>query len=203
MKKGTTISIKSIVSAILLLFCAVFLAITIVGLIGNINLDSVTAINSTISQTNEIKRTKKLNIENESDLKDFRDNVNNGTRYSDYTIYLKDDLNLGGVEWTPIGCGSSSCFSGAFNGGGHTISNFRIEEKYEVTDINNGKAAVGLFGKIGYGAEIHDLAVKYVTIQLNSDKNYCVTPGVGCLVGWVASYATVYNCSVKKIQAYL
>lgn len=66
---------------------------------------------------------------------------------------LMNDLDLGGVEWTPI------TFTGSFSGGGHTISNFKITD--------GSLANVGLFGQV-YGT-ICDLTVQGFEINLASN----------------------------------
>ena len=68
------------------------------------------------------------------------------------------------VAWTPIGGdgvyfpgefsedGPEVCFSGEFNGNGHTISGLYFKNP----DVNN----IGLFGKAAGNAHIHDLGIK-------------------------------------------
>lgn len=61
----------------------------------------------------------------------------NGNNFSGKTIVLGDDIDLNGLEWTPIGV-TGKPFLGAFNGGNHTISNL---------SCNMPEASrVGLFG---------------------------------------------------------
>ncbi len=141
-----------------------------------------------------------LEIMSGDGLRSFRDEVNGGDPYMNKTVELTSDIDLFNTEWTPIGYTTSGnfrlYFAGTFNGNNHTISNFKITNKYQETDINNGKVAVGLFGNIGYGANIQNLSVENVTIKLG--VGYCVTPGVGCMIGWITSHATISNCKVKN-----
>ncbi len=80
----------------------------------------------------------------------------------------------GGYGWWPIG----SQFSAVFNGNGHTIRNLFVNRTTENT---------GLFGRLGSGGAISELAVV--------DANVTGVNKVGVMVGWnlgtiTASYAT-------------
>ena len=75
--------------------------------------------------------------------------VNGGKDYNGYTIKLTKNLDLNGIEWTPIGTkGTSNVFKGTFDGNGATISNLKI----------SGGLYVALFGETS-GATIKDLTV--------------------------------------------
>ena len=75
--------------------------------------------------------------------------VNGGKNYDGYTIKLTKNLDLNGIEWTPIGTkGTSNVFKGTFDGNGATISNLKI----------SGGSYVALFGETS-GAAIKDLTV--------------------------------------------
>ena len=76
------------------------------------------------------------------------DSVNGGNSFAGKTIVLDTDLDLKGMEWTPIGT-SSNIFKGTFDGNGKTISNLKI------TGNNN---YVGLFG-VTYDGEIKNLTI--------------------------------------------
>ena len=69
----------------------------------------------------------KTSITTVNELLQFAKAVDNG-EYDDKTdavVSLDADLDLTGVEWTPIG-GDGHYFSGKFYGNGHTISNFSV-----------------------------------------------------------------------------
>ena len=75
--------------------------------------------------------------------------VNDRNAYEGYTIKLTKNLDLNGIEWTPIGTkGTSNVFKGTFDGNGATISNLKI----------SGGSYVALFGETS-GATIKDLTV--------------------------------------------
>lgn len=80
----------------------------------------------------------------------FAQTVNSKTQFTDkvYTLYC--DIDLGGLEWTPIGTPDNR-FSGIFDGNGHTIYNLKItvdDEHNTQTEFNYGwnRINVGLFG---------------------------------------------------------
>ncbi|MBR0277150.1 MAG: hypothetical protein IJQ50_01645, partial [Clostridia bacterium] len=58
-------------------------------------------------------------------LEAFRDSVNAGTDYAGYTVTLLDNIDLNGIEWTPIGT-TEHPFSGVFDGQNYTIKNYKI-----------------------------------------------------------------------------
>ena len=68
---------------------------------------------------------------------------------------LTSDLDLTGVEWTPIGL-STDPFSGIFDGNGHTISNLEIDD--------NSLNSIGLFGSID-NSSISNLSLVDVNVS--------------------------------------
>lgn len=97
-------------------------------------------------------------IDSVDDLMQFAKNVNTGdyNGKTNVVVSLEADLDLSGVEWTPIGCSVEDddefYFSGKFLGNGHTVSNIDFTECYE-----NG-ALCGFFGDIE-GGEVSGLTV--------------------------------------------
>ena len=87
----------------------------------------------------------------------FAKDVNAG-KYDNRTnavVSLEADLDLTGVEWTPIGCTNDEgdvehYFSGKFYGNGHSISNIDYASMYGKEDIG------GLFGFLGGGRKFPD-----------------------------------------------
>ena len=83
-------------------------------------------------------------INNLEELVWFQNHVNSGNNYQGKVVKLNADIDLGGMEWTPI-----STFNGVFDGGNHTISNLVISG-------NNSNA--GFFGQTNNG-EIKNLTI--------------------------------------------
>ena len=93
--------------------------------------------------------SKTVTIKSGKLLAALAQSVNEGKDYSDYTIKLTKNLDLNGIEWTPIGTkGTSNVFKGTFDGNGATISNLKI----------SSGSYVALFGETS-GATIKDLTV--------------------------------------------
>lgn len=104
--------------------------------------------------------------------------VSEGKTFSNKTVMLDSDINLYGMEWTPIGkaSGQNYGFHGTFDGKNHTVSNFTV---------NNSEYA-GLFGNV-YTGEVKNLTV--------TDANITTNHYAGVIAG--ASYAKITNCHVK------
>ncbi|MCR3760143.1 hypothetical protein KYB31_14285 [Clostridium felsineum] len=89
------------------------------------------------------------------------------------------DIDLGNVEWTPIG-NSTAQFSGSFDGGGHVITNLSI------TKVNvDGNS---LFGYVNNGT-IKNLSIKGVNIN---GQNY-----TGAIAGSISGTSIIDNCSAE------
>ena len=99
----------------------------------------------------------------------------------DINITLTDNIDLTGIDWTPIGIDYNHRYTGTFDGGGHTITGLKI------TGSND---YAGLFGHIGSGGKV--MNVKLEGVQIESDNEMSVVGGVA---GW--SYGTIENCSVS------
>jgi len=80
-------------------------------------------------------------IYNASDLNNIRNNLSG-------SYILMNDIDLGGMNWTPIGT-SSSMFTGILNGNGHSIKNLTID----VT--SSQEIRVALFGYIEGGCVLN------------------------------------------------
>lgn len=94
-------------------------------------------------------------ISNLEDLKNFRDNVNNGNNYSNKFVELNADIDLAGETWTPIGTAKTP-FNGNFNGNNCTISNLVV---------NGGSSDdQGFFGRTNNGT-IKNLTIKNAKVS--------------------------------------
>ncbi len=72
------------------------------------------------------------------------------------TIKLMNDIDLAGIEWTPIGRGSNH-FRGTFDGNGKTIENMTITKR------NDDRAA--LFGTVSYTVVFKNLTIKNANVD--------------------------------------
>ena len=137
------------------------------------------------------KTVNKTVIDSVKDLQAFANDVNSG-KYdgeNDAVVSLDADLDLTGVEWTPIGSvfdgygNLQHYFSGKFYGNGHTISNLDFSENYGKTEY----PSFGFFSEV-YGAEISGLTIQGKLDVSNSEPVYFGT------VAGVAEKSKISDC---------
>lgn len=130
-------------------------------------------------------------IKTVDDLLAFGKAVNDGdfNGKTDAVVVLNKDLDLTGIDWTPIGNVFNAkgelqnYFSGKFYGNGHTISNI------DFTPIYGKDLLVGFFGDIE-GAEVSGLTIEGSIDVTNADNDYT-------LYGTIAGFAgdcTISDC---------
>ena len=90
-------------------------------------------------------------------LKNIAKLVNDGN--TDIDITLTSDIDLSGIDWTPIGIDDNHQYTGTFNGGGHTITGLTV---------TGSDQYAGLFGRIGSGGKV--MNVKLEGVQIESDN---------------------------------
>ena len=113
--------------------------------------------------------------------------VNNKTAsvsFEGKTIYLDNDLDLSGYQWTPIGNGSNfgRYFAGTFDGQYHKITNLHHHSTGDELIRN------GLFGVVSDGGTLKNLLVIDADIASNDGSLLA-----GILADWVDG-GTVENC---------
>lgn len=104
----------------------------------------------------------------------------------DINVKLDRDIDLTGVDWTPIAnnvnAGSVGGYSGTFDGQGHRITGLSIEnppeERFEY---------IALFKSIGEGGTVKNLQL--VNVDFDAGKSMC--GGIA-----VYNYGTITACSV-------
>ena len=117
-------------------------------------------------------------ISNAAELQALATYVNAGNDCTSLNFRLTANINLSGVSWKPIG-DSSKKFKGTFNGDGYTVSNLTI---------SGNNSYLGLFGNLGGGGTVKNVALTKVNIGGDTF--------VGGLVGY-NSGGTVQNCSIS------
>ena len=113
-------------------------------------------------------------------LKAVADIANNGNL--GINITLTENINLTDIDWTPIGTDYYNQYTGAFDGGNHTITGLTVTGSNEFA---------GLFGFIGPGGTVQNVVLEGVQITSNHSSGYA---------GGVAGYCyggTLENCSVS------
>ena len=99
----------------------------------------------------------------------------------DINITLTGDIDLTGIDWTPIGKGYNHQYTGTFDGGNYTITGLTVTGSYKYA---------GLFGDIDENATVKNVVLEGVQITSDNSSGYA---------GGVAgnSWGNIENCSVS------
>lgn len=98
------------------------------------------------------------------------------------SVILEKDIDLTGVEWTPVGSDMNTGYAGEFNGNGKFIYNLVVE-----SDASN----VGFFGGLAEKAKVHN--VKFANAQVTATSG---TAYAGVIAG--TSLGRIDNCNVRN-----
>ena len=99
----------------------------------------------------------------------------------DINITLTGDIDLTGIDWTPIGKGYNHQYTGTFDGGNYTITGLTVTGSYKYA---------GLFGDIDENGTVKNVVLEGVQITSDNSSGYA---------GGVAgnSWGNIENCSVS------
>lgn len=125
-------------------------------------------------------------IGNAKQLAGLANLVNSGTDFSKKTVTLVNNINLEGLNWTPIGKSGYS-FKGTFNGSNKVISNLKISTRYT--------SDVGLFGFTSDGL-IENLTVK------NAEITGYLDVGVVAGTPYTSEYKNITVTGCVKVNGY-
>lgn len=124
-------------------------------------------------------------IATREDLDSIRNNLGG-------TYHLTADIDLSGVDWTPIGVysqwNSTGTFTGVFDGQGHVITGLEIV----ALPVSTTGIYSGLFGFAADNAAIRNVGLENACIFSTAWRSYA-----GGLVGGFRDMATVNNCYVN------
>ena len=129
-----------------------------------------------------------ITITSVEQMNELASNVNNGTTYSGTTFLLAGNLDFTGKTFTPIGNSDRNCFSGTFDGQGHTISGITLKA--------DGRQA--LFGTVkGEGSTVKNLTLDNSTIESTSNST---AAGIVARIpnGGTINGGTIENCHVTS-----
>ena len=153
--------------------------------------------NRTISDGVAISLTGDYYISNAVGLKWVAENVNTMEYYVNAsanifdgkTVYLANDIDLGGDEWRPIGdyAFSRTSFNGVFDGQNHTVSNFKVTNKVAWSEKVT-EASYGFFGNVK--GTIKNLIIENATINPDGGRYSAA------LVGRLHNGGAIENCHV-------
>lgn len=126
-----------------------------------------------------------------NDMRLFAASVNKGNNFAGKTVKLMSDINLAGIEWTPIGSVETYpavTFAGTFDGAKSETENYTISNMTATSNVYN-YASAGFFGSITG-------TVKNINFDNASVES---THYAGVVVGFSSSNkAVVENCHVKN-----
>ena len=99
----------------------------------------------------------------------------------DINITLTNNIDLTGIDWTPIGKDDNKAYTGTFDGNGKTITGLTVTGSYKYA---------GLFGDIDENGTVKNVVLEDVQITSDNSSGYA---------GGVAgnSWGTIENCSVS------
>ncbi len=143
-----------------------------------------------IGKLGEVIQEEIVEIKTAKELKEFRDDVNNGNDYKGKYIVLTADINLNsGEQWIPIGKYVNEAstpedtrnryFAGVFDGRNYSISGI---------NINTTDKVQGLFG-LNLGGTIKNLRI--------TECNIVGGIATGGIVGYNYNEAQIISCSVN------
>ena len=142
-----------------------------------------------------------------------------GKDFDNITVCLTDDIDLAGIEWTPIGAGATT-FKGIFDGQGHTISNLSVTHSSKaglfgtargtVKNVNvNNATVVGnhyAAGIVAYGlcTRVENCNVTNSTITTSAEElngSWDNGDKAGAIVGYLSAQPTAYvkGCTVDNV----
>ena len=120
-----------------------------------------------LPETNFINIHKITNLD---ELNQFANAVMCGHSYAGEEVTLEADIDLAGIEWTPIGV-RGKAFKGEFIGNGHTISNLTVTALTDkMTDAAGYEACVGFFG-YAEDAVIRGITLENINISIPKRNN--------------------------------
>ena len=154
--------------------------------------------------TTAFAEDNKTVIKTVDDLLAFGKAVNDGdfNGKTDAVVVLNKDLDLTGIDWTPIGNVFNAkgelqnYFSGKFYGNGHTISNI------DFTPIYGKDSLVGFFGDIE-GAEVSGLTIEGNLNVTNADNDYTFYGTIAGFAGDCVISDCVSNVSFNNNGKYV
>ena len=100
------------------------------------------------------------------------------------SVILEKDIDLTGVEWTPVGSDMNTGYAGEFNGNGKFIYNLVVE---------SNASNVGFFGGLAAGGTVHDMKFANAQVTATSGAAYA-----GVIAG--SSMGKIESCNVRSSQ---
>ena len=124
---------------------------------------------------------KTYTVYNAEGLKNIAKLVNEEGK-TDINITLTNNIDLTGIDWTPISKDDNKAYTGTFDGGNHTITGLTVTGSYKYA---------GLFGDIDENGTVKNVVLE--DVQITSDNS---SGSVGGVVG-DSFGGNIENCSVS------
>lgn len=124
-----------------------------------------------------------------ADMNNLADFIfNTGFDYANTHFLLMNDIDWAGAELNPVAKGGTVQFNGMFDGGGHTLRNYKLENTVIVNSPSGYQGRyIGIFGKVGSLGRISNLNTEGGDVYVYSHS--------GGIVGEL--YGTVENCTFR------
>lgn len=154
-----------------------------------------------VAVTKEGETTKFMTLEA------FRDSVNNGNSYAGYIVKLLGNIDLNGVDWTPIGNSYKNQFKGTLVGATKetVITGLTFSPQFDAvrngflidcsSTSNNDKVGVGFVAYLGEGATLENITFEDVNINITDAQMDGILVGVA--VGYLDG-GTIKNVTIKS-----
>ncbi|MDN0052530.1 fimbrillin family protein [Bacteroides caecigallinarum] len=145
-------------------------------------------INNISLKASDFKKSTVVNIETAEGFYNWYSGLDKNVFYG--SVILKNDIDLDNYTFTAYP------FNGSFDGGGHTISNFKVTpSRIPGTDYYGG----GLFSRISAGVvknlNIDTLTITIDALQGNTDSDVYL----GSIAGSSVNGARIENCRLSNI----
>ena len=124
---------------------------------------------------------KTYTVYNAEGLKNIAKLVNEEGK-TDINITLTNNIDLTGIDWTPISKDDNKAYTGTFDGGNHTITGLTVTGSYKYA---------GLFGDIDENGTVKNVVLE--DVQITSDNS---SGSVGGVAG-DSFGGNIENCSVS------
>lgn len=129
----------------------------------------------------------------------FSEKINIGEMNNGVYFALGADIDMSGVDFSPIG-NSTYRFSSNFDGRGYTVSNLTPKLTYEDFG-NNANYSCGFFGIVG-NAEIKNLCLESVNITYTYESDYFTEMGILAACVYPTRECKITDCIVNgRIKA--
>lgn len=144
-------------------------------------------INDISLKAGDFKKSTVVYIKTEEEFYNWYSGLGKNVFYG--SVILEDDIDLNNYTFT-----AAYPFNGSFDGGGHTISNFKVTpSQIPGTDYYGG----GLFSRISAGV-VKNLNIDNLTINALGDINSIVY--LGSVAGMSVNGARIENCRLSNIN---